>query len=94
MFKIQRAENGDVVLSGRLDASQADAATAVFSTVTESCTVDFTDLEYISSMGLGVLLATQKRLNEKGHGLRLVNLSPHLSDLFRLAGFNLLFDIE
>ena len=45
-------------------------------------------------MGLGVLLAVQKRLNEKGQGLRLVNLSPHLSDLFRLAGFNLLFDIE
>ena len=94
MFQIHRAENGDVVMSGRLDASQADTATAVFDTVTESCTVDFTDLEYISSMGLGVLLAAQKRLNGSGHGLRLVNLSPHLSDLFRLAGFNLLFDIE
>jgi anti-sigma B factor antagonist len=94
MFNIRRADNGDVVLSGRLDASQAETARAVFKQVVESCSVDFGGLEYISSLGLGVLLETQRRLGETGHGLKLTKLNPHLSDLFRLAGFDTLFEIE
>ena len=64
MFDIRRAENGTVMLSGRLDASQAEKARGVLATITESCAIDFTDLDYISSLGLGVLLEAQKRLNE------------------------------
>ncbi len=94
MFDIRRAENGDILLSGRLDASQADKARSVLRTVVESCRVDFGDLEYISSLGLGVLLEAQRRLSESGHGLKLANLSDHLSDLFRLAGFDTIFEIE
>jgi anti-sigma B factor antagonist len=94
MFDIRRTESGDVVMSGRLDASQAEKARAVLRTITESCTVDFSNLEYISSLGLGVLLEAQKRLRDAGTGLRLRNLSEHLGEVFRLAGFDSVFDIE
>ena len=93
MFDIRRRDDGSILLTGRLDASQADRAKALLETLTESTTLDFAELEYISSAGLGLLLATQKRLGESGHGLRLINLSAHIRDLFRVAGFDYVFDI-
>jgi len=94
MFDIRRTESGVVVMSGRLDASQAEKARAVLRTIAESCVIDFADLEYISSLGLGVLLEAQKRLNDAGAGLTLRNLSEHLREVFHLAGFHSVFDIE
>ena len=94
MFNIGRNEIGQIMLSGRLDASRADEVRDVLNTITESCTLDFKELEYISSAGLGVLLGAQKRLNKTGHGLKLVNLNKHIREIFFVAGFNLAFDIE
>lgn len=81
-------------MSGRLDASQAEKARAVLRTIEKSCVIDFTQLEYISSLGLGVLLEAQKRLKDAGFGLTLTNLSEHLREVFHLAGFETVFDIE
>lgn len=94
MFDIRRTESGVVLMSGRLDASQAEKARAVLRTITEPCVIDFSDLEYISSLGLGVLLEAQKRLRDDGTGLKLRNLSEHLLEVFHLAGFDSVFDIE
>ena len=57
-------------------------------------TLDCSELEYISSAGLGVLLKTQKRLLATGGKLRLVGLKPHLRDIFTYSGFDQLFEIE
>jgi anti-sigma B factor antagonist len=94
MFDIKLAADGRVLLSGRLDASQVESVRTVLSAVTQSCTLDFSELEYISSLGLGVLLEAQKRLTEAGHGLVITNLSVHIADLFKLAGFDLIFEIR
>lgn len=94
MFEIERNDNGAVILRGRLDASQAETAREFFEQMSGSCTLDFSELDYISSAGLGVLLGTQKRLGESGHSLRLVNLSKHIKDIFQYAGFDHIFKIE
>ncbi|MCK4409320.1 MAG: STAS domain-containing protein [Candidatus Eisenbacteria sp.] len=94
MFDIKLGDEGQILLSGRLDASQVDSVRTVLGAVTESCTLDFSELEYISSLGLGVLLEAQKRLTEAGHGLIITNLSVHITDLFKLAGFDLIFEIR
>ena len=94
MFSI-RSESGDRIrLSGRLDASQADKARDVLEKVTVSCTLDLSELEYISSAGLRVLLETQKRLKDSGQQLKLVHLQERIRDLFRVAGFDYVFNIE
>ena len=93
MFEIKRDENGTISLHGRLDASQVDAARAVFDQATESCEVDFGELSYISSAGLGLLFGTQKRLVDSGGGLILINLSPHIREIFQIAGFDNIFEI-
>ncbi len=94
MFDVSRGENDRVLLSGRLDASQVDRLKGVLDMVTQSCVLDFSGLEYISSAGLGVLLATQKRLGDSGHSLKLVNLNKHIRNIFAVAGFDFIFDIE
>lgn len=94
MFEIHRNANGELVFAGRLDASQAERARKALDTVAESCTIDFAGLEYISSAGLGILLATQKRLSESGQCVKLAHLNRHIRDIFHIAGFDLVFEIE
>ena len=83
-----------IVLSGRLDASQAPAAQAFLDRAQGKLTLDCAALEYISSPGLGVLLKTQKRLSATGGGLRLAGLSRHLRDILSYSGFDQIFEIE
>lgn len=94
MFDVRISETGEVLLSGRFDASQVEKAKAVFNTITQSSVVNFKDLEYISSAGLGILLLTQKRLNESAYCLKLKNMNKHIRDIFRYAGFDTIFEIE
>ena len=89
-----RFADGEIRLAGIFDASQVPTAEPVFDQVVQTTVVNFQDLEYISSAGLSVLLMTQKRLANDGHELKLVNLSNHISDVFRYAGFDLIFSIE
>lgn len=95
MFEIKIGTQGEVVLSGRFDAAQEQKANEVFDALTEPKTVDFKDLAYISSLGLGVLLRTQKRLvASRGAGLTLVNLSAPVHDVFRYSGLTQVFDVR
>lgn len=94
MFEIKSDEGGRVALSGRLDAAQAPRAQAFLDGLAGPAVVDLRALDYISSAGLAVLLRTQKRLLPGGGGLRLVNVNPHIFDIFRYAGFDQIFQIE
>ncbi len=94
MFDIRKGNNGEILLSGRFDAAHVERVRDELKFVTKSCTVDFTELDYISSAGMGVLLGTQKRLADSGHSLKLVNLNRHIREIFRIAGFDNVFSIE
>lgn len=94
MFEIDFNDSGNVAVSGRLDAAQAQKAQDFLDRVPGDCAVDMADLEYISSAGLGVLLKTHKRLMATSGGLRLVNVNSHINDIFRYSGFDKLFEIE
>lgn len=94
MFDTRILENGVIELIGRLDASQTEKANVVFSLITTSRTLDCKELEYISSAGLGVLLATQQRLRTTGNGLKLTHLNKHIRDIFMFTGFEKIFTIE
>ena len=94
MFSIEFGENGEILCSGRLDAAQCATAEEFLGTVSGPSTLDFGQLEYISSAGLGILLKTQKRLAEGGGGLRIINVNNHIHDVFRYSGFHAIFEIE
>ena len=93
MFEIEIIDDGIVSVDGRLDAAQAVKAQTFLDGVDGQCVIDLAKLEYISSAGLGVLLKTHKRLMGSGSGIKLVNVSHHIHDIFRYSGFDKLFEI-
>lgn len=94
MFTIEFGENGDILCSGRLDAAQCVKAQDFMDSVSGPSVLDFAQLDYISSAGLGILLKTQKRLVECGAGLKIINVNNHIHDVFRYSGFHSIFEIE
>ena len=94
MFDIQLGPSGEVVMAGRLDATQCDAALRFLEGVAEPRVIDLARLEYIGSSGLRVFLLTQKRVRGSGTGLRLINVPPQIHDIFRYAGFDRLIDMS
>jgi anti-anti-sigma factor len=93
MFEIQLGPSGEVVMAGRLDATQCDAALRFLNGVAEPRVIDLARLEYIASSGLRVFLLTQKRVSGSGAGLMLINVSPQIHDIFRYAGFDRIIDM-
>ena len=93
MFEIELADDGSVTVAGRLDAAQAVKAQTFLDKVDGQCVLDLTNLQYISSAGLGVLLKTHKRLMGSGSGIKLINVSHHTHDIFRYSGFDKIFEI-
>ena len=75
MFKITKEPDGTIKLVGKMINAHSEDAQEILGSITESCTVDFTELKYISSSGLGLLLEVQKDLQASGHGLQLTGLN-------------------
>jgi len=94
MFAIHIDDDGSLQLSGRLDAASVSVARDYLEQVETTTRLDFSDLDYIASVGLGVLIAAQRRLMDSGQGLVLAGLSPHLREVLSLAGFEGFFAFE
>ena len=94
MFKAELISDNAIKLSGRFSAANVPEAEPVFSRLTGNSTVDFGELDYISSGGLSVLLKAQKRLKENGGELKLINMNKMVRELFRYVGFDTIFTIE
>ena len=84
-------------LNGHLDTNTApDAETALNEIVSgggSSILVDFTDLEYISSAGLRVLLSTAKKLKTINGELVLCGMNKLVTEVFEISGFSTIFKI-
>ena len=93
-FDIKNGDNDTIVFIGRLDAAQCARAQAHVDAAPDRTEFDFSQLEYISSAGLGLLLKTQKRLLANGRRLRVSKVSSHIFDIFRYSGFDQIFDVE
>ena len=94
VFTIRSESQGVVRLAGRLDASQADKAKAFLDSLNEPLVLDFSNLDYISSAGLSVLMITLKRLESGGHTLRFRGMPDRVRNVFRYAGLDTVFTIE
>ena len=93
MLTIEQTSENELLFNGRFDASQAEHVQEKLSGLTETTTLDFANLDYISSMGLGVLVGTFKQLNENGHTLVLKNLNQHVHDVFKFTRLDKIFTI-
>ena len=86
----------EITLKGRLDTMTAPELEAELNSSldnAESLIFDFTALEYISSAGLRVLLAAQKKMNKKG-GMTVTHVSEPIMEIFEVTGFTDILTIE
>jgi anti-sigma B factor antagonist len=87
-----------VYLSGYLDAHTAPELENTLSNLikggSKNILVNFKDLDYISSAGLGVFMAFIEELRESGGDIKMTSMKPKVFSVFDLLGFPLLFDIE
>ncbi len=56
--------------------------------------LDFTNVEYISSAGLRVLLAMEKSMRRQNGSMILRHVNPAVKEIIRLAGFLQVMHIE
>lgn len=85
-----------VTLSGRLDASNAQELTKELNTAlngVKDLIFDFTNLKYVASAGLRVLLTAQKRMNKQG-SMTIRNVNDSVMEVLEMTGFADLMNIE
>ncbi len=86
-----------VYLKGFLDAHTAPSLENTFANLVEQgkykIVVDFKDLAYISSAGLGVFMAFIEKIRDNGGDIKLASMSDKVFNIFDLLGFPLLYEI-
>ena len=96
---INRTSNGSALtlaVEGRLETTTAPELEAVVKNeldgVTE-LTFDFSNLDYISSAGLRVLLVAHKKMNVQG-SMKVTNANEIVNEIFSVTGFTDILTIE
>ena len=87
-----------VRLSGRFDAQSAgqvdEGLQKAVADGGNKLVIDMSSVEYISSAGLRILLSTAKRINASAGKLALCGLQPYVLEVFDVAGFTSIFQIQ
>ncbi|WP_337865096.1 STAS domain-containing protein [Ignavibacterium sp.] len=93
-------EQGDISvikLNGYLDAHTAPVLENKFDELIRNSkykiVVDFGELAYISSAGLGVFMAYIEKVRENQGDIKLSSMSDKVYNIFDLLGFPLLYEI-
>jgi anti-sigma B factor antagonist len=99
-FKIVQCEKNGIniiELKGFLDAHTApeleDAFQKLIKNKKYKIIVNFRDLSYISSAGLGVFMAFIEEVRKNEGDIKLTNMTPKVFNVFDLLGFPILYEI-
>ena len=94
--KIQNEKSLTVAVKGRIDTSTAPTLEEELKNSldgVENLTFDFTGVEYISSAGLRVMLATQKIMNRQGE-MEIIGVNDTVMEIFDVTGFSDIININ
>ena len=92
----RNAEETVIELVGRLDTTTAPALDKTINADiadTKDLILDLRGLEYISSAGLRVLLAAQKKMQKIG-SMKVINVREEVMEVFEMTGFADILVIE
>ena len=96
IHKNAEGEHLTIALEGRLDTTTSPQLEAEMRSSISSVTeldFDFSELAYISSAGLRVLLSAQKIMNKQGT-MTIRNANEDIMDVFEVTGFIDILNIE
>jgi anti-anti-sigma factor len=88
-------------LAGRIDHSRSDTLRAALEPHLATCSaeqdrlvLDLSQLEYISSAGLRVLILAQKQVKPRGGIFVVAAPRPMVKEIFEISRFTMIFDIH
>ena len=96
---IEKKINGTevtLIVSGRIDTQTAPEVESELDAVLpgiKELTFDMTNLEYVSSAGLRVILKAQKVMNTQG-SMKLIGVNESIMEVFDITGFLDILTIE
>ena len=99
-MNITKKAEGDALtlaLEGRLDTAtspQLDEELDASLEGVRELTLDLTDLKYVSSAGLRVLLRAQRKMNAAKGKLLVTGVNESIMEIFEITGFSEILDIE
>ncbi len=99
-MEIRKEKNGNALilqLSGKLAIKEAQALDQVVRTELSGITdltLDMTEVPYISSAGLRVLIIAQNMMDEVGGTLTITHVSEMVGSVLQLTGFSDFMKIE
>jgi anti-sigma B factor antagonist len=99
MMNIEKNVTGNATsmkVIGRLDtttAPQLEAAIDACIAEVKEFVLDCSELEYVSSAGLRVILKTQKQMNKQGN-MKLIHVNDAIMEVFDITGFADILTIE
>lgn len=85
-----------IALEGRLDTTTAPQLESEIKSCIDGVgelELDLGELEYMSSAGLRVLLATQKTMNKQGK-MVITNVNETIQEIFEITGFSDILTIQ
>ena len=86
-----------VEMEGNLDTNTSveaqDHINALIDDGAAKLLTDFTKVDFVSSAGLRVLLATAKRLGNSGGSLRICGLNEAVNVVFEISGCSTILDV-
>ncbi len=94
--KNKNGTNLEIALIGRLDTTTAPELESAIKESIDGITelvLDFSELAYISSAGLRVILSAQKIMNKQGNMI-LRNVNETINEVFAITGFVDILTIE
>jgi len=96
-FKVE--QEGDVyivLIQGRIDATTTptvEKKLAKLYDVVEKLAIDFSEVDYLSSAGMRLLLALSKRMSAKGGKIAFYGMTDEVLEIIRMAGFERILNI-
>lgn len=97
-IKIENGKETVIKLSGQLETLTSidfeKEITKVLASDTETVILDGTELTYVSSAGLRLLLTLQKGMKSKNGVFKLRNLQPGIMEILKITGFSSFLTIE
>ena len=97
--KIQKTEKETIVrIIGELDTvattEKAEDLQVILDHCAENILVDCSELEYISSAGLRFFMQLKRESEAKGGSICIAHLNEDVADIFRMSGFQNIFQIN
>ncbi len=78
-----------LIVSGRIDTGTAPKfGEAIVLDDVNELIIDLTDVDYISSAGLRVFLATQQKINSADKKMAIKGARPIVKEIFDIVGFS------